>query len=404
MELEQRLGRHLAEAREARRLSQEAVAHVLGVTRVLISHWERGQRRPSEVILERLAGLYGISLKELLDGAAGSPGRDLIELLYRDAGSDISPQARSGLQDWLQFLDTYADFISDLNEDFVPLRQSPFFLRRGFAGRDDIRRKAEEVRAAYRLGFGPIGDLPGVLDEAGITVYRTPLGADLQHSLSGAFLNHQRLGMCLVVNVETTPGRQAFTIAHELAHALYHSDDANQVLSPWGRKDEREWFADMWAGEFLLPFEGLRRAIESLGIKSVTEPEQAVHLQRYFGVSYGLMLLRLSQAHLVDAENYEHLASARPLVIAARLGYHVVAEEWHHDANRWRMERFPRRFVRLLLRALRTERVSVGTAASLTGLTIDEIADLITPPWEDTDPAVRQELEQLDDVRQRAVA
>lgn len=398
------LGRRLAAAREARRLAQEEVAQVLGVTRVLVSHWERGQRRPSEGVLERLAALYGVSLLELLDGAAPEATSDLVELLYRDAGDAIDARARAGLRDWIQFLDVYADLIEDCGEEFVPLRQSPFFVRRGFTGREDIRRKAEEVRAAYRLGFGPIGDLPSVLDEAGITVYRTPLGADLKRSVSGAFHNHVRMGMSIVVNADTTPGRQMFTMAHELAHALYHSGETNQVLSPWGRVNERERFADLWAGEFLLPLEGLRRAVEGLGIKAVTEPEQAVHLQRYFGVSYALMLLRLAQARLVDDVVYDRLKSARPLVIAARLGYRVASEEWHQDTNRWRLERFPRRFVRLLLYALRSDRMSVASAASLTGLTIDEIADLVRPTREDFDPAVTEELEQLRDVRDRVIA
>jgi Zn-dependent peptidase ImmA (M78 family)/transcriptional regulator with XRE-family HTH domain len=400
VDLEQ-LGGRLSAARESRRLSQEEVARVLGVTRVLVSYWERGQRRPSEATLERLAGLYGLTLGELLDGRSAAPTADLVELLYRGAGEDIGSEARVGLEDWIRFLDLYADLIEELSEDFVPLRQSPFFIRRGFTSKDDIRRKAEEVRAAYRLGFGPIGELTEVLDEAGITVYRAPLGSELQRSISGAFLNHSRVGICIVVNLETTPGRQAFTIAHELAHALYHSSEDTQVVSAWGRKDERERFADLWAGEFLLPFEGLRRAIESLGIKTVTEPEQAVHLQRYFGVSYALLLLRLTQARLVDEVSYERLKSALPLVIAARLGYRVAAQEWRQDPERWRLERFPRRFVRLLLRGLREGRLSVPSAASLTGLTIDEIADLVAPSNEDFDPAVQQELEQLRDVRER---
>lgn len=80
------------------------MAGVLGVSRVLVSHWERGQRRPSEQVLE-------------------------------------------------------------------------------------IRRKALEVRDWLRLGQGPVGDLPGLLDDVGVTVYRTALGSDLNTAVSGAFLN-----------------------------------------------------------------------------------------------------------------------------------------------------------------------------------------------------------------------
>ena len=118
----------------------------------------------------------------------------------------------------------------------------------------------------------------------------------------------------------------------------------------------------------------------------------------------GRLLLRLAQARLVDYVVYDRLKSARPLVIAARLGYRVASEEWHQDTNRWRLERFPRRFVRLLLYALRSDRMSVASAASLTGLTIDEIADLVRPTREDFDPAVTEELEQLRDVRDRVIA
>ena len=178
------------------------------------------------------------------------PGADLVALSFRDAESGIDAAAQTGLQDFVRFLDSYADLLERLDQPGYPLHQSPFSIQKGFIGRDDIRRKAEEVRDWLRLGLGPVGDLAGVLDDTGITVYRTALGADLQKGVSGAFLNHPRLGMCIAVNLETTPGRQIFTIAHELAHALYHSQRDSQVVSYWGRQDDKERFADAWAGEF----------------------------------------------------------------------------------------------------------------------------------------------------------
>ena len=45
--------------------------------------------------------------------------------------------------------------------------------------------------------------------------------------------------------------------------------------------------------------------------------------------------------------------------------------------------------------------MSVASAASLAGLTIEETAGLVMPSQEDFDPAVREELEQLSDVRDR---
>jgi transcriptional regulator with XRE-family HTH domain len=396
------LGSRLAAVREARRLSQEDVAEVLGVTRVLVSHWERGERRPSEAVLERLALIYGVDLSTLLEPGDVPDRPDLAELLFRDAEGGVDTQARTGLGDFVGFLDRYADLIESVGGsfDFV-LNQSPFVIRRGFTGKDDIRRKAQDVRDWLGLGLGPVGDLPGLLDEMGITLYRTPLGDNLETSVSGAFLNHPRLGFSIAVNTDTTPGRQVFTMAHELAHALLHSHKENRVVSYWSRQDENERYADIWAGEFLVPSEGLRRASERLGIKTVSDPTEVVQLQRHFSVSYGMMLLRLLQTRLLGKGAYDHLKDVRPIVLAARLGYDVDQEEWGQDPHRWRLERFPRRFVRIVASALRTGDISPPTAAGLMDVTLDEITELLSSP-EDGDPDLNEELREMDNVRERA--
>jgi Zn-dependent peptidase ImmA (M78 family)/DNA-binding XRE family transcriptional regulator len=395
------LGSRLHRAREARHLSQEDVAGVLGVSRVLVSHWERNQRRPSEQVIERLAAIYGVALGRLVDDSElDLDAPSLAELLYRDAEGGIDPRAQAGLGDFVSFLDSFANLADALNEPLEPLTQSPFGLRKGFTSKEDIRRKALEVRDWLHLGQGPVGDLPGLLDEIGISVYRTALGADLGSSVSGAFLRHPRLGMCVAVNIETTPGRQLFTVAHELAHALFHSAEESHLVSVWSRRDEKERFADIWASEFLVPLESLRRAAEFLGAKTVQEAEEVVHLQRHFGVSYGMTLLRLRQAGLLSEQRYEDLRRVSPVSMAVRLGYAVDPDEWGQDPSRWRLERFPRRFLRLLTRALREQRISPASAATLTSLTLDEIAELIAPP-NNGDPEIAQELSEYESVRER---
>lgn len=373
----------------------------------MVSHWERAERRPSEQTLERLAAVFGMSLMQLVDfdaplpGTTTAPGADLVALLFRDAQTGIDDAARAGIQDFVHFLNDYADLLEQVGTPNYGLAQSPFSIRPGFVARDDIRRKAEEVRSWLHLGLGPVGDLSAVLDEAGITVLRCPLGADLQSGVSGAFLHHPRLGMSIAVNLQTTPGRQVFTIAHEFAHALYHSQDSAQVVSYWNRQDDKERFADSWAGEFLVPQEGLRRACESFGIKAVTQAEEAVHLQRQYGVSYGMMLVRLLQAKLLTEDAYEELKAIRPLALASTLGYCVGPEEWRQDPARWRLERFPRRFIRALTAGLRGGRIGPVSAAALTGLTIDEMAELVAPPRGDGGTSAEQEDREFEDVRKR---
>ena len=97
-----------------------------------------------------------------------------------------------------------------------------------------------------------------------------------------------------------TLGRQVFTLAHELAHAYFHSQDADVVVSMTGGDHGRERFADVFAGEFLVPGDELRRiAGELAAFGDLTDPVTVVHLQRHFGVSFATLRVRLLQYQLV---------------------------------------------------------------------------------------------------------
>jgi hypothetical protein len=103
-------------------------------------------------------------------------------------------------------------------------------------------------------------------------------------------------------------------------------------------------------------------------------------------------------------EAYEELKGARPVAIASALGYAVHPEEWRQDPARWRLERFPRRFIRALSTALRDGRISPASAAGFTGLTVDEMAELMAPPAGDGDASSVQEQREFEGVRHRVAA
>jgi transcriptional regulator with XRE-family HTH domain len=65
-ELQRRVGRNLRVFREARGLSQEAFAEVLGVHRTYMGAVERGERNLTLRSVERLAARIGIEPAELL--------------------------------------------------------------------------------------------------------------------------------------------------------------------------------------------------------------------------------------------------------------------------------------------------------------------------------------------------
>jgi len=360
--------------RERLGFSQDDVASLTGQPRPVVSNWETGVRRPNSHQLDKLAKVYRISLDELLGGRS-QPKPDFQSLMFRDAGDRLDAKGRFEIQRFLAFLDAYGDLLEALDEP-PGLSHSPFALHEGFMSKEDGRRRAEDARAYFRLGPGPITSLDSVADVAGITVYRAPLGSNLLGTVSGAFLPHDRVGFSILINGETTPGRQQFTLAHEIAHALFHGD--RLYVNFFGRRERAERFANTFAGEFLVPTHNLRATVEALGASKLSDPETVVHLQRYYRVSYDMMLVRLSQANLILPDDISRLREIRPVNLAARLGYSTEPDEWAQDPEGWGLTRFPPRLLRLLRRAHAEGKITIGGAAAMTGLAAEDIEELLT--------------------------
>ena len=367
----------LRRAREIAGYSQEDAGAALGVSRAMVSYWEAGARVPNDRQRSALARLYGVRLTELAKGqVVETTDGDMAGVLLR-ADDGIAPVAVLGIREFGQFLDRYAELARILEEPVRCMTRSPFSHRAQFAQKHDIRRKAEEARKLLGLGTGPISDLDPVCEILGITVYRAPLGTDLAKVPSGAFLNHPEVGFSILVNLNMTPGRRRFTVAHELAHALFHSHETNRVVSR--ARNPLETFADTFAGEFLMPREGVRRFMEEVGMDPrIDEPEDALRIQRYFRVSWPTALVRLRQMNAITQATFHHFQeSVRPLVLARSMGYGIDREEWSQDPERWRVCRFPRSFLRMLRDAIAHGLMSPPTAASFAGLSLPEVVNIM---------------------------
>ena len=375
----------LERARTRARYSQDDVGAALGVSRAMISYWETGSRVPNDRQRSALARLYGLEPAALVEGRDVKPsGVDLAGLLLR-ADDEAAADAGPGVREFVRFLERYAALAEIVGVPIRGLAQSPFVHRPKFVQKDDIRRKAEEVRSLLGLGTGPIADLDPVCERLGVTVYRAPLGRDLRRAPSGAFLNHPDVGFSILVNLDMTPGRRRFTVAHELGHALFHSNDTNRVVSR-GR-GPLEAFADAFAGEFLMPSEGVRRFVEEAGMPPrIFDPVDIVHIQRYFRVSWPTALVRLRHMNAITETTYHDLKeSVRPVSLARALGFRIGPEEVTQDTGIWRVDRFPRPFLRMLREAIATEVMSPPSAASFAGLAIPDLERILIQPTAGTD-------------------
>ena len=377
----EKYGPALIAARERARLTQDDVAAALGVSRQMVGYWEKDTRKPRHEQLLGMARVYGISVRHLVtETEAPVTEASTANMLYRRSNVDLDHEARDGLSGFVSFLDFYARLVRAAGRDVAGMSRSPFLPGEGYAEYDiDARRKASEVRAYLGLGQGPVADVDTVCATLGVTVCRAHLGSDLGTTISGAFYKHPELGFTIVINLDMTQGRRRFTAAHELAHALLHSGSDGIIVSDTGRSGEqREKFADAFAGEFLMPEEGIRRALEALGFgPKLTDVEPVIHLQRMFNVSYITALVRLRQAKIISNPALEQLRRIPPMSTAEALGYATDDSERPLDPEKSVIARYPLRFRSLLRECLTKDIVGPSEVRQALRLSQDEFELLV---------------------------
>jgi hypothetical protein len=130
-----------------------------------------------------------------------------------------------------------------------------------------------------------------------------------------------------------------------------------------------------------------------LGLVKVQDAEVVISLQRLFRVSYAMMLVRLQAANLASRADVERLRKVQPVHLVERLGYQIESDEWGQDPDRWGLGRFPPRFLRLLCHALISSKLTVGGAASMTGLAQEDIEEFLAE--RPTSPEEQEEFQYL---------
>jgi Zn-dependent peptidase ImmA (M78 family)/DNA-binding XRE family transcriptional regulator len=240
-------------AREARRMTQKALALASGVSQGTISKIENGQHHPSTETVDALARAVGFpaSLFSRDASVTVQPG-----LFFRKRASFPVTSARSidaniklerhRLGILLRSAETPAIRVPDVGTS--PTRSAA-----------DI---ARELRAAWGVRHGPIANLTELLEDSGVIVVAT----DLDEGLFGLSTWERAHGVppTMFVNARGPADRVRFTAAHELGHLVMHH---HQIIPPEDCEDE----ADRFAAEFLMPEADIRHELASLTIDRLVE-------------------------------------------------------------------------------------------------------------------------------------
>lgn len=176
---------------------------------------------------------------------------------------------------------------------------------------------AMKMRSTLQLSLTEPINVKTVLRLLGvITLYR-PL-SDTLYGLSLKSADDRYRFM--LVNSNSTRGRQHFTVAHELYH-LYFDKNPQPHFCKEGLPSESERSANMFARAFMMPKAGVMRAIpdEELasGLVSLTT---VLHLESLFGVSHMAMLIRLKELKLITNSVFEKYQTVRVIYEASLRG------------------------------------------------------------------------------------
>ena len=144
------------------------------------------------------------------------------------------------------------------------------------------------AQAAKELGYKASGNLEKLIREIGGHI---EIGDQFGSSVSGYMSVESPDNFKIVLSAITTQSRDRFTLAHELAHFVLHSNfGEKRVRVSRSSSDRLEWEANWFAAGFLMPEKSFRKSFASgMGDSQLAEhfgvSVQAVEIRRkYLGL------------------------------------------------------------------------------------------------------------------------
>ncbi|MEN7432386.1 XRE family transcriptional regulator [Chromobacterium sp. TRC.1.1.SA] len=277
----------LEQALSARGLTKGQLASLVGVAASTVTKWCKGDQFPEAEAFDRLALVLNVQAEWL----ARPMLPPVTPPLYRSNANALK-SARAKLEahtEWAQeialLLSNYVDY-PKLN---IPKRS---FIDPEQISSADIEAAAEECRALWQLGKGPIQNLVLAAEGAGVLVIRQETEISVIEGLSAW---SQPLGcpIILLAADKANGFRSRFDLAHEIGHLVLHkhipkTDDKE-------RYNLMEKQAHRFAGALLLPAETFANEV-----RIPSNLDNLLILKQRWGVSVAAMMMRLHALGLLS--------------------------------------------------------------------------------------------------------
>lgn len=180
----------------------------------------------------------------------------------------------------------------------------------------------EQLASKFRLENGlslsePIA-LKSLLQKLNILTAFRPLSENF-YGLSIRSKDDKRF---MLINYNTSKGRQHFTIAHELFHLYFENYLKPRVCNKESQNEPSEINANYFASALLIPREGLLKELtpQEIETKKISLA-RIIYLEQYYSVSRRSILIRLSQLGYLSKKLYEEYKPLPVKETAREYGY-----------------------------------------------------------------------------------
>ena len=181
---------------------------------------------------------------------------------------------------------------------------------------------AQKFRLDHGLGMAEPISVKTVLRKLEIlTMYRP-----LSENSFGISIKAESGKRFMLVNSNSTRGRQHFTIAHELYHLYYDESPVPHMCDGIASGVERD--ANLFASALLMPREGLLSMVSDFEVKNrKIKLATVLRMEQLFGVSRHTLLVRLKDIGLITEQYLKELKSIHVKESAAQYGYDMSLYE-----------------------------------------------------------------------------
>jgi Zn-dependent peptidase ImmA (M78 family)/DNA-binding XRE family transcriptional regulator len=344
--MENIFGRKIKSARLIKGLGQEELAQTIGITKQMVSKYEKGLSMPSSAHLFQLADALQVNV----DFFFSAPQLELGTVNFRKK-SAFGIRKQESLKEKLQA--EIADYIEI--EDLLQVSYSGIVEACSVEVRSiaEVEQAVVDIRHQWDIGLDPIHNIIQLLEDHEIKVIEIDETADAFDGL--ACLVNDNIPV-IVVNKNFPVERKRFTLAHELGHLLLKIPDSEQ--------SNIEKYCNRFAGAFLFQQSAI---IKEFGVqRSPISLAELIEVQKKYGMSIQGIMYRLKDIGIISEAR--HAGFYRKINANPSLKQEV-------DLERFASPEYSHRFEQLVYRAMSQDLISASKAAVLLKLPLEQVLE-----------------------------